>query len=392
MAFNHYYVPENSDKYMLCGIVEQSILRKEIRAAVSIIKMYITNVEVKWSEFENLMTAATVSSMVLMGSLTKDDAVPDETITGASPNITNEKVFILSSKAQELGLILDSNLIFQPTSENEEIYNIEWNKSIDNWVSIVHLFLKIQGVLYKIDTNRLASQRLSYQAYYKANGTPDIKVVGVDVQKSPGQLALNFPNTNAVASDSWNSHYYNDRVIDLLGDEYEDWKFRQKEEMITIDPPIIELKIVKITDITEENIPQTFAPTWGRREIDCGFLSHLCVDISELPTIINEDQDPREARKVTFSLSDSSYTLIGFQKIIGKVGDIITEFDIVVGGGITANNNCSDHQINIIFEPSGPYQNLPEDFDPEEDENPNDTLCPYVFSNLTAYALVMKIT
>lgn len=387
-----YYVASNKDKFYFSAIIEHYYFWKEIRNNVKMLKLHISNIEDKWYDFEDLVTTITTGTVVFMGSLTKDKAVPDETVTSPSPNVSNEKVFDCVTKAQELGLILNPNKIYQPvTFDNIQLYNKELNEAVDNWVAIASLYIKILNIYYKVNAHRNSAFETDMRiiTYY----SPKYRLTSLDSSKTAGQLALNYPHTAPLLQRTNSSHFFTERVKTVLGNEYYDWLYRQLIEMIQEEPEEMSFRIVKINDITMTEVNQSFAaqfplghenyydPTspWEHK-VNTAYLG----DLSSM--LVNESSDPRMAVKVTAALDDDTFTMLGVQVIFCELGGIRSEMMLGEYAGVSVDDLSEKHKLNITIEPKVQWV----DDEPDPPAMQNSDIPAYNFSTLNIYAIAVK--
>jgi len=285
----------NNSRLFIGGVVDYTAQWKEIRICIENIKTHMLNIEEKWEVFTTMTPLLVAGSMALMGSYSKDDKVPDETITRPNPSVTPGKVFTLNRKAQSLGIDLNPEKFYVPvTVGNDKIYSEEMNASIDNWVAIADLYLKITDCLYKIGTCR------GFNSTFLGMGDQNTTL------RTPGQVTLNYPVSNAILVEN-NDHpaLNRKRMWDRLEDEYFYWNNRPVLEMITDDPVLYRVDAERILDgnVTEADVTQNYEG--------------------------NDSSDPRMAKRYTFSLENSEDTLLGLN--FAKASHLGEEFKLFNG-------------------------------------------------------------
>lgn len=387
-----YYAASNKDKFYFSAIIEHYYFWKEIRNNVKMLKLHISNIEDKWYDFEDLVTTITTGTIVFMGSLTKDKAVPDETITSPSPNVSNEKVFDCVTKAQELGLILNPNKIYQPvTFDNIQMYNKELNEAVDNWVAIASLYIKIFNIYYKVNMHRNSAFETDMRiiSYF----SPNYRLTNLDSSKTPGQLALNYPHTSSLLQRTDSTHFFDERVKTEFGDEYYNWLYRQLIEMVQEEPEKMTFRIVKINDITMAGVNQSFAPQFPlKHEISNDLTSQWMHNViasriyDSSSTYINESSDPRIATKITAALDDDTFSMIGIQAIFCELGGLRSEMMLGEYVGVGVNDLSEKHKLDITVEPKVQWV----DDEPDPPAMQNSDIPAYDFSTLNIYAIAVK--
>ena len=192
----------------------------------------------KWEDFKlHIAPLCTSGNIAFMGSASKADNVPDETITRPVPLVQAADVFNLYNSALNNGFILNENKVWIPTNEDPIIYDQELQQALGNWYCVADFFVQILDLLYLI--GNLKSFCSEYSSIYKL---PDINHVGggsgvVSVSRTPGQLIQMFPNTNAYISSKaeW-THLDTKRIYEVLDNEYFYWVSRMEIEYIQEDP------------------------------------------------------------------------------------------------------------------------------------------------------------
>lgn len=238
----------NHSRLYLGAMIDYFQLWKEVRDKVSLLADHIPNIEDNWDKFAALAPIIGKETITAMGSNSKSDAAPDDMMGGPSVNISPAKVFVLYDKAIELGFEFGTVKLYKPTvSQDDAEYGEQIVEATAMWSLIGDLYFQIKDSFYKIQGLRKAFGTLS--------GLGDTGTM----ERSPGQLALNFPISTPFLSKNDHPVFNRMRIFDKLGDEYHYWMSRSNIDMIQNDPPnyTVSAELIKTSDSTAS--PYIFA-------------------------------------------------------------------------------------------------------------------------------------
>jgi len=228
----------SSTRFYLAGIHETLLNWKKIRALVQILEQDIQGSIENWETFKlNIVPLCTSGNIAFMGSASKADNVPDETVTRPVPLVQPADVFNLYNTALSKGFQLNPTKVWIPTNEDPNIYAEELQQALGNWYCVADFYIQICDLLYLIGNIK------SFCALHKAiDNIPDVYHTGAGsgisrITRTPGQLIQMFPNTNAYISSilDW-THLDTKRIYDVLDDEFFYWVSRMEIEYIQEDP------------------------------------------------------------------------------------------------------------------------------------------------------------
>jgi len=218
-------------RIFLAGLHETNINWIKIRALISLLENDIPEASAKWSKFKfKIVPLFTVQNMALMGSASKADNVPDETITRIAPAVQPASVFDLYKSALDEGFTLNPEKVWIPTNIDPQIYDEELTQAIGNWFALAELYVKVVDCLYVIGL-------LKAFCGPKSDLIEEVILNGIKIARTPGQAIQMFPNTNSyLLENSW-THFDSYRVFNSFSIEYFYWLSRSESNYVQNDPP-----------------------------------------------------------------------------------------------------------------------------------------------------------
>lgn len=228
----------NHSRLYLGAMLEYFQLWKEVRDKVKNLSIHVTNIEDKWEDFAELSAIMGKDSVAAMGGNEKPAGMPDEMISGPTISITPEKVLVLYDTAIGSGFEFNPDKIYKPTVPKDDAdYSKQMGEALELWNLIADLYFQVKDNFYKIGSLR--------GAYGKLQPLGDAG----NMERTPGQLALNFPTTMTFLLENDHPIFNRTRIFDKLGDEYFYWLNRSNIDMIRIDPPkyVTKAEIIKTT-------------------------------------------------------------------------------------------------------------------------------------------------
>jgi len=225
----------NHSRLYLGAMLEYFQLWKEVRDKVKTLSVHVTNIENKWKDFAELSPIMGKDSVAAMGGNEKPPAMPDDMTSGPTISITAEKVIILYDTATKLGFEFNSEKIYKPTvPKDDPDYAKQMAEALELWNVIADIYFQVKDNFYKIGSLR--------GAYGKLQGSTDFDAM----DRTPGQLALNFPNTMTFLLENDHPIFNRQRYSDEFKNEYYYWLNRSNINMIQSDPPKYETDAIPI--------------------------------------------------------------------------------------------------------------------------------------------------
>ena len=291
----------NNSRLYLGSIIDYFQLWKDVRTKVKLLSDHLTNIEDNWEKFADLAPLLGSGSVATMGSNSKSDDAPDDMAQPPALKIGPKQVFLLYYKALELGFEFGENHLYIPTMITTEVpveeatqllvtgsttltpssgdfisgmaalgiptdpasvsravntktisvttkspeYNDQLNESIEVWTTIGELYFQIKDDLYKIGALRSSFGPL--QKLVAIDSNPG----DVGTERSPGQLALNFPVSSVFLIKNAHPKFNRYRFFDEFAEEYFYWINRSTLEMIQTDAPNYKVKAEVIKTASE---------------------------------------------------------------------------------------------------------------------------------------------
>jgi len=300
----------SATRYYLAGINETLIDWKKIRAIVKILDSDVSGAIEKWEDFKlHIAPLCTSGNIAFMGSASKADNVPDETITRPVPLVQAADVFNLTKSAIDNGFILNPEKVWIPTNTDPQVYDEELQQALGNWYCVADFYIQILDLLYLIGNVK------SFCALHSIiNKIPEIYNVAAAIRpaqllRTPGQTIQMFPNTNAyISSKTEFTILDSKRIYDVLQDEFFYWVSRMEIEYIQEDP---------LLDFTIGSTKANVSSVWQQTLDGFGEVIGLTeitdpANVQDLgnPVYIFDvvDQDRSEPTDVFIGLNFASYT------------------------------------------------------------------------------------